>query len=226
MTGAESLLNTATYGTLPLAFFMAGNIAWAVVYLMVFLNIRKHGAVEIPAAAVASNLAWVTVWGFLFRSDLGTLFVWANRGAIILELAVFIYVLMNGAKHVRIPEVRRWFKPGMIVSYVCWFVMLYFFVQQKQDTPNGILSGMIIALFMASLYVLIELSAIDANQYSLTVAWGKLVGNLCGSLFAVSVYPTNRFLITMCVITFLLDVVYLLLFRHRNSVYQRDRATA
>ena len=225
-SAAEMLINTTTYGAHALAFFMAGNLAWAVVYFTVFLNIRRHGVVEIPAAAVASNLAWVTVWGYFYRTDLGSLFVWANRGAIVLEMAVFVYVLINGAKHVRLPEVRRWFRPGLVASYVCWFLMLYLFVRGGNDTPNGIVSGMIIAVYMSALYLFIELSAIDANQYSLTVAWGKLIGNGCGSLFCAIAYPDKRFLLCLCIITFLLDVLYLLLFRHRNSVYRQDRATA
>ncbi|MBC8085863.1 MAG: hypothetical protein H7Z40_01250 [Phycisphaerae bacterium] len=220
-SGADMLLNTTAYAMAPLLLFLAGNVAWAVVYGMVFLNVRRHGAVEIPAAAVASNFAWVTVWGLCYRTDAGTLFVWANRGAIVLELAVFGYVLFRGARHVRTPEVRRWFKPGLVASYVCWVIMLYLFAHQKYETPNGIISGMIVALYMSTLYVVVELSGIDASQYSLAVGWGKLIGNLCGSLFCVMVYPANHFLLSLCAITFVLDVIYLALFRLRKSVSAR-----
>ncbi|GEM_PF-3176129 len=224
--GGEGLLNTTAYGMAPLLLFLAGHVAWAVVYVMVFRNIRRHGVVEIPAAAVASNLAWVTVWGFLYRTDMGTLFVWANRAAILLELTVFGYVLATGARHVRIPEVRRWFKPGLVASYVCWLVMLYLFAYQKYETPNGIISGLVVALYMATLYVVVELSDMHASQYSLTVGWAKLMGNTCGSLFCVLVYPTNHFLLSLCAITFILDATYLLLFRHRHSVSVRGPAPA
>jgi hypothetical protein len=227
LAGAEDmLLNTSLYAITPLALLLAGNLAWAVVYLMVFRNIRRHGAVEIPAAAVASNLAWVTVWGLCYRSDLGSVFVWANRAAVVLELSMFSFVLFKGARHVRIPEVRRWFKPGLVASYVCWFIMLYFFVQQKYDAPNGIISGFVVALFMSALYVLVELSDIDASQYSLLVGWGKLVGNSCGALFSLLMYPANHFLLTICAITLVLDGVYLLLFKQRKALDPRGRAIA
>lgn len=225
-TPGDMLLNTSAYSVTALLFMLAANIAWAIVFLVVFLNIRRHGAVEIPAAAVASNFAWVTVWATMYRTDLGSLFVWTNRLAMVLEVLVFGYVLLRGAQHVRTPEVRRWFKPGMVASYGCWFVMLYFFTQHKYDTTTGSMSFVVVSLYMSALYVLVELSAIDASQYSFTVACAKLIGNLCTAFFCVLAYPANHFLLSICAITFVLDALYLGLFRQRRSLGQPGRALA
>lgn len=225
MIGQSDLLNTAGYTSMQLGLLAFGHAAWAVLYLMVLRNIRKHGVVEIPAASVAANFAYVTIWGLLNKTDLGALFVWLGRGGFILELAVFAYVLLNGAKHIRIPEIQRWFKPGMLLSYACWLAMISMFARQNYELPTGLLSGFIVSLVMSTMYVVVELSDIDANQYSLVAGWAKLIGNASASAFCLMVYPANHFLLTLCVITLVLDLAYLALFRQRR-LSQPDRVPA
>lgn len=225
MIAQSELLNTNTYTSLQLALLALGHAAWAVLYLMVLRNIRRHGVVEIPAAAVAANFAYVSVWGLMRQTDLGSLFVWLNRGGLVLELAVFGYVLMNGAKHIRIPEIQRWFKPGMLLSYACWLAMISMFARQNYDVSTGLVGGFIVSLTMSTMYVVVELSEIDANQYSLVAGWAKLIGNACASAFCVMVYPANHFLLTLCAITLVLDLAYLALFR-RRLLDQPDRVPA
>jgi hypothetical protein len=67
-----------------------------------------------------------------------------------------------------------------------------------------------------------ELSELHPSQYSRTVGWAKLLGNLCGATFCVLVYSANHLLMSLCLITVLLDALYLLLFRHRHAVSARD----
>lgn len=215
MTAQSELLNTATYTSLQLGLMALGHLSWAVLYAVVLRNIRRHGVVEIPAAAVAANFAYVTVWGLLRQTDLGTLFVWLNRGGLLLELSVFAYVLFNGARHIRIPEIKKWFKPGMVLSYVCWLAMIAMFARQNYDVSTGLVAGFIVSLTMSTMYVVVELSDIEPEQYSLVAGWSKLIGNGCASAFCAMVYTSNHFLLTLCVITLVLDLAYLALFQRR-----------
>lgn len=225
MIAQPELLNTASYTSVQLGLLAFGHGAWAILYIMVLRNIRKHGVVEIPAASVAANFAYVTVWGLLNKTDLGALFVWLNRGGFVLELSVFAYVLLNGAKHIRIPELQRWFKPGMLLSYVCWLAMIAMFARQNYELPSGLLGGFIVSLVMSTMYVVVELSEIDPDQYSLVAGWAKLIGNASASAFCFMVYPANYFLLTLCVITLVLDLAYLAQFRQRR-LSQPDRVPA
>ncbi|MEO7997430.1 MAG: hypothetical protein ABI852_08295 [Gemmatimonadaceae bacterium] len=222
MIAQSEMLNTTTYTSLQLGVLAIGHLSWAVLYAMVLRNIRRHGVVEIPAAAVAANFAYVTVWGILRQTDHGSLFVWLNRGGFILELLVFGYVLLNGARHIRIPEVKRWFKPGMLLSYACWAAMLVAFANQPGPRPVDasveLVAGFIVSLTMSTMYVVVELSEIEPQQYSLVAGWAKLVGNGCASAFCLMVFPTNHFLLSLCAITLVLDLAYLWLFRQRQLV--------
>ncbi|MEP6834260.1 MAG: hypothetical protein ABJB74_12750 [Gemmatimonas sp.] len=214
MTNAM-MLNTALYSPLQLALAGGAGLAWTVMVVAVLRGIQRHGAVEIPAAAAAAVLAWATVWGLLYHTDLGRVFVGASILAGVFALSIFGYVLKNGARHVKIPEVRRYFRPGLIVSYLFWLWLLFLFVRQGNDTATGVLSGFIVSVFMSSLYVAIELSDIDPTEYSAVAAWSKFTANGCAAAFCFTTYPANHLLLSLCGITVVLDVLYVLLFRQR-----------
>lgn len=220
-----SALNTSTYTSLQLGLMLLCYACWVVLFLMVVRNIRRYGVVEIPAAAVASNFAFATVWGLYNATDLGALYVWIMRGALLLEFCLFAYVLMNGVKHIRLPEIRQSFKAGMIVSYLCWLAMLTTFARQHYDVPTGLVSAFIVSLFMSAQYLFVELSGIEPRQYSLVAGWAKLLANGSAATFCVLVYPSAHFLLSLCAITAVLDIMYLLLFRRRR-LSQPSRAPA
>ncbi len=218
--GADLLINTVAYTPLQITLFALGGVFWVIAYVAVLRGIAKHRVVEIPAAAVACNMAWETTWGLIYRTDLGTIFVWGYRSWFVLDLFIFGFLFLEGAKHIKVPELRTWFRPGLLFSFLAWLTMLYFFVGEGYDTTTGLTSGFIATLLMSALYLLVELAEINAFQFSRLVAWSKLLGNGFASLFCFMVYPNNQFLLSICVITFVLDVVYLALFRRRVSAAQ------
>lgn len=219
MNGAEALINH-DYTTWQLIFFALGGAFWVVAYVAVLRGIRKHGVVEIPAAAVACNMAWETTWGVIYKTDLGQLFVWGYRTWFVLDLFIFGYLLKTGAQHLKDGTMRSWFRPGIVVSFLCWLVL---FVTMKMDpmegrpleTSTGIVSGFIATVFMSALFLLVELERIDGSQYSGLVAWSKLLGNGFASVFCALRYPEHHLLLSLCAITFALDLLYMPLFRHR-----------
>ena len=225
-TGADLLINTVSYTPLQITFFALGGAFWVIAYVAVLRGIAKHRVVEIPAAAVVCNMAWETTWGLIYRTDLGTVFVWGYRLWFVLDLFIFGFLLLEGARHIKIPELRRWFRAGVLFSFLAWLTMLYFFVGEGYDTSAGLTSGFIATLLMSALYVLVQLAEINAFQFSRLVAWSKLLGNGFASVFCVMVYPTNQFLLSICAITFVLDVLYLALLRHRVVVSQPSPALA
>lgn len=224
--GAARLVNLIDYTPFQIACFSIGGVFWVVAYVAVLRSIKRHGVVEIPAAAVACNMAWETTWGLLFRTDLGTLFVWGYRSWFILDLFIFGFLLRDGAKHLRTPELRRWFRPGLVASFVSWLVMFYLFVGEGNDTTTGLVTGFVATLLMSALYLLVELAAIHPSQYSRLVAWSKLLGNGFASVFCALVYPERHFLLVVCAVTLVLDVVYLALFRVRRHAARPTLAPA
>lgn len=217
MSNLSSWFNSGVYSQAQLGLMVACHACWAAFTVFVLRSMKRHGVLEIPAAAVAANFAFATVWGLIYGTNLGNAFVWIMRGALLIELGVFGYVLINGAKHVRIPEVRHWFKAGMVVSYLCWLAMLGTFARQGYELPTGLVSALMVSLFMSAQYLFVELSAIEPEQYSLGAGWAKLLANVSASVFCFSVYPQNHFLLSLCAITVVLDVAYVGMFKRRRS---------
>src|SRR6185436_6366379 len=64
-------LNTTDFTAFQLALFGVGCFGWVIAYVGVAVMFRKRKYVEIPAAAVAANIAWEFVWGFIYGSNMG-----------------------------------------------------------------------------------------------------------------------------------------------------------
>ena len=211
----ETLINTAKYTPLELVLFSVGGLFCVVCYVAVLRKIRQHGVVEIPAAAVASNFAWEITWGLLYRTDLGLLFVWGYRTWLVLDVFIFGYLFLIGAKHVKNQALLPYFRPALLAGCACWVAIFYFFVQQGYDTTTGLTTGYVATMIMSALYLVMELADITPGQYSALAAWMRLLSNGLVSVFCFLVYPELRFLLTLCVLTFVLDCLNLVQFRRR-----------
>jgi hypothetical protein len=179
----EALINTAKYSALQIALFSVGGAFCVVCYAAVLRGIAKHHVVEIPAAAVASNMAWEITWALLYRTDLGVVFVWGYRTWLLLDVFIFGYLFLHGEQHVRNPVLRRYFRPGLVAGTACWVGLFYFFVQQGYDTSTGLVTGYVATMIMSALYLVMELVNLKQGQVSTLAAWMRLLSNGLVSVF-------------------------------------------
>ena len=215
IAAGEALINTAKYSTLQIALFSVGGAFCVVCYAAVLRGIAKYHVVEIPAAAVASNMAWEITWALLYRTDLGVVFVWGYRTWLLLDVFIFGYLFLYGAQHVRNPALRRYFRPGLLAGTACWVALLYFFVKEGYDTSTGLVTGYTATMIMSALYLVMELVNLKPGQISTLAAWMRLLSNGLVSVFCFLVYPELRFLLTLCVLTFILDCLNIVQLRRQ-----------
>ncbi len=212
----EPLVNTAEYSTPALLFFAAGGLAWALAYMGVLREIVRRKFVEIPATAVAGNIAWAFTWGIVHRTDLGALFVWGYRTWFLLDVFIVWGLLRYGVRHLATPRLRDYFRLAVVLAILAFTATLYLLVRQGYDTSTGLVSGYMVTLMMSALYIPQFFRERDRAPYSPFVAWCKLLGNGLVIGFCVLVYPENRFLLTLCAVTLVLDVYYVYLFHTRR----------
>jgi len=212
----EPLVNTAEYSTPALLFFAAGGLAWALAYMGVLREIVRRKFVEIPATAVAGNIAWEFTWGIVHRTDLGALFVWGYRTWFLLDVFIVWGLLRYGVRHLATPRLRDYFRLAVVLAILAFTATLYLLVRQGYDTSTGLVSGYMVTLMMSALYIPQFFRERDRAPYSPFVAWCKLLGNGLVIGFCVLVYPENRFLLTLCAVTLVLDVYYVYLFHTRR----------
>jgi hypothetical protein len=219
-------LNTAKYSGPMLLLYGVGCFGWVVAYVGTLHKIRSRAYVEIPAAAVVANVAWEFVWGFFNQPDVGRLFSWGYRLWFFLDVFITYNLFKYGPKQIVNPTLRRWFAPAASFGIVAWAVMLYFFVKEGYDTPYGGTSGYILNVLMSALYIiLIVQERNELDNFSAVVGWSKMLGTALLSIFNAILVPQMRFLMALCAVTFVLDVIYIVTY-HTLAARQRSTRAA
>ena len=207
------------YTNLQLTLFGVGCVGWVIAYYFVARMIRRRQFVEIPWGAVVANIAWEFVWGFIYGSDMGFLFTLGYALWCIQDVFIAYSLFKYGRKQLVNRAVATYFTPAASCAIVAWGVMIYFFVEGHYDTGYGANSGYILNVMMSALYIELVLRH-DIRDFSAVVAWSKGAGTALLSVFNLMVKPDMPFLLTLCLVTLLLDITYVAVF------YARRRAAA
>lgn len=190
--------------------FAIGCFGWVIVYVFVIKAIRKEKFVEVPFIAVTANFAWEFLWSFVFKTDMGELYVWGYRVWFFMDCYIIIGTFLYGHKQIGIASVEKYFKPIFLFSLASWFYILYFYIKEY-DAPishMGAYSGYILNVMMSAMYIPLFLRISDQYVFSKWGAWLKGVGTLLITVFCFLKFQDN-FLLGMCVITALLDGFYI-----------------
>jgi hypothetical protein len=204
------------YTNLQLILFAIGCLGWVIAYYFVALMIRRRHFVEIPWGAVAANIAWEFVWGFIYGSDMGFLFTLGYALWCIQDLFIVYSLFKYGDKQLINRANKNLFKPAAAFAIVAWTFMIYFFVADQLDTGYGANSGYILNVMMSALYIELILRQ-DIADFSEVVAWSKGLGTALLSVFNFMVKPHMPFLLTLCVVTLLLDATYVVVFYKKRQ---------
>ena len=99
-----------------------------------------------------------------------------------------------------------------------WFISLWFFIAEGYDMSMGATSAYIINVMMSAVYIVLIVKHPEIRRFSFTVAWTKGLGTALISVFmfiapmtrygAPDVPVDRTFLLVLCVITFVLDVIF------------------
>ena len=204
--------NTQKYPVPLLVLFGVGCFGWVVAYVAIVKNALKNRFLEIPAGAVVANIAWEFVWGFLYPNELGRFFSWGYRAWFFFDLGIVYMLFRYGERQVGLPELAAIFKPACVFGIAAWAVGIYFFVGEGYDTGYGAISGYILNTMMSALYVVIILRHGELYDFSLVVAWSKMLGTALLTVFNFIVQSGNPYLLLLCLLTLALDLLYVGLF--------------
>lgn len=218
MQGTSALVNLDSYTASQLIIYGVGCFGWVIFYAVVVREIIRNKFVEIPAPSVVTNISWEFVWSFLFSPDMGVVFVWGYRVWFVLDIFITYSLFKYGDKQVNNPLLKKYFRPAVAVGIPIWILGIYFFVRQGYDTPTGLISGYILNVIIAALYILLILRHPRLSDFSYIVAWSKMLGTAIASVFCFIALPDKHLLLVMCVTCFVLDSTYIAVFhwRHRH----------
>lgn len=215
--GADLWFNTIRYSVPSLVVFALGCVLWLVAYVVVLGRAWKSGFVEIPAAAVVANVSWEVMWSFVFEGDVGRLLQAGYRGWVILDFVIVYALFRYGTGQVVTPALKPLFRPAVAFGIVSWSVAIYYFVRNGYDMAMGATSAYIINVMMSAVYITMFYTHPE-RRFSALIGWTKGLGTACFSVFMVMA-PLHRyqdaaladkaFLLTLCVVTLVLDAVYI-----------------
>jgi hypothetical protein len=216
------IINLTDYTVAQHIFFALGCLLWVFTYIIVIRGIKKSAFIDIPLIAVTANVAWEFLWSFVFITDMGSLYMWGYRSWFFLDCFIVFGLFRNGYKQIGIAALRKISKSIIAFGIACWLLMLYFYIK-NYDFPvshNGVYSGYIINVLMSALYIPMLLRLGDSQQFSKWAGWLKGVGTLLITIFCFLRY-TDGFLLSMCVVTALLDAGYIYLVMRKKHQYDR-----
>lgn len=88
------------------------------------------------------------------------------------------------------------------------------------------MSGYILNTMMSALYVVVILRHGHLHDFSLVVAWSKMLGTALLTVFNFVVMPGHHYLLSLCLATLVLDLVYIGLFYAIRSGRAADLVAA
>lgn len=215
--------NLKTYDILELTLFSFGFIFWAVSYVKIIRDCRHYGICEMPMIVATGNIAWEFCWSFLFRGDLGLFFNWGCRLWFFGDLFINYYAFTHGRKLVTNRFLANNWRFWYFFCLLSWLGIVYFMTEDHDDNQLGVVSALLINVAMSGLYIyqLLNYPQFRGRGFSTTAAWFKMLGT--GSISAASfilawkgTWPHSQFLITMCVATLVLDLVYIHLYTRKD----------
>jgi hypothetical protein len=218
-----TLLNLQDYTPIQLALYAGGAYLWVIAYVIYIRNGFRYRIVEMPAFAACGNIGWEFCWALIFRTNLGELSRYAHFAWFGLDVMIFYLVLKYGSKQTDIPLLKRYWIPICLFCAVCSGVFYGSFVQQGFDVGSTIQSAYICQLPISFLYIPLMLKQKSLVGFSNWTAWTRTLGTGLIGVFAFLRYPDHPFLLSMAVISTLVDFIYIYLLVARRRELGEDR---
>jgi hypothetical protein len=206
----HKLFNTDDYSVPQLVLFGIAAAYWVWVYVVVIKDILKNKFVGIPVLAVCANISWEFLWSFFFYTNMGAFFEWGYRAWFILDVFIFYSVLRFGKVQFADASLKKYFGWILAFTTLSWIAAIYTFTNDYVD-PIGAISAYLVNAHMSALYIFLILKFPNEKTLSVSTAWHKMLGTALTSVFCFWAFPKATFMLTMTVITFILDVTYIVI---------------
>lgn len=222
----DQYMSVSVYSGLDMLLVLTGTVFWCVAYYCIIRNSIRKDFIEMPMMAAAANIAWEFVRGWIFPTDMGSVFAWGFKIWFFMDVFIFYHVFTKGHTQTKIAAVSKYWKPLFLFTTLCWGITLYFFGLDHQDTSIGATSAYVLTVAMSLLYILLFLSHDKYEDFSFTAAWTRMTGDLFMNFFVWMHYRHFAYVHVLAAIVLVLDVAYVLLFMMRIRQAKATTAAA
>ena len=175
----------------------AGDLMWAIVYILAIYIGQKQKTYAIPMVAIGLNVNWEIVHTAIHPPALFANLI-ANLVWLAFDLLIVIQLIRFGRNHQTNDVLYRFFGGivvGMLALSLVGHVTFYTHVTSNSIFPDtdGVVSAFIINLVMSVLFVGMYFSRADGKGLSKAIAWLKMLGTAAISLANVIAFQTTSF---------------------------------
>jgi hypothetical protein len=217
-----ALLNFSDYTPLALTFYCASAISWFAAYAIIIQHIRRRQFAPVPALAWCGFIAWEILWGYVYQTNVGSLFEWGLKIYAPLSCYILWGVFRYGHKQFSTRAARQNVAPIMLFNVVAWLIVLYFFIPAHDD-PSGMTTATILSVSTSAQYLSLLLhlhereGAAGLQELPYAGGWFKLMANTFSFIYCFLHLSERHWLLVLCVISVVLDLAYLAVFRHLRA---------
>jgi len=111
------------------------------------------------------------------------------------------------------PALKKYFGWIVVFTTASWAAAIFTFTKNYND-PIGAVSAYLVNAHMSALYIFLILKFPKEKTLSLSTAWHKMLGTALTSVFCFWAFPDATFMLTMTVITFILDTTYIFIVKY------------
>ncbi|MCB0664029.1 MAG: hypothetical protein KDC24_14885 [Saprospiraceae bacterium] len=203
-----------------------GFILWVAAYYFIIKGVRKWKIVEIPMVVVALDIGWEFDWAFLLKSDLGLIF---NIGCAVwffMDIFINIYTLKYGKKLVTNNAIKKYYNYIYLFILIGGALLTFFMKETAEDNGLGIVSAYLINIMISSLYLyqLVTFPELRGKGFSYLVGWLKGLGTGAITIAVYLHWSHNPFLITICTVVLIMDIIYLYLYKNYKPELLQENA--
>jgi hypothetical protein len=201
---------------IQLMFFGLGFVFWALAYKEILQGVRRYKLVEIPMIVAALDITWEFNWAFLLKNGLGPIFSVGCAVWFFMDCFINYNTLRYGRKLVTNPLIAKYYFWIWLFLIIGSFGIVYFMSGLHEDNSLGVISAYQINLLISGLYLyqLVTYPELRNQGFSYRVAWTKFLGTGFISVASVLHYAHNGYIMTMCAMVALMDIVYIYLFKN------------
>lgn len=208
-----------------------GVIAYCLLWSFAYILIIRRGFLDktygVPCACICINVSWEFLFSFVYP-DSNMVRTWLYRFWLIPDIIILFQLFKYGKNAQIIPEIKKYFYPVLILSFVLSFVTVWTFVVYYHDY-----TGTEVSLFMNTamsiLFVLFYLSRRSLAGQSILIAWTKMIATFIAFIIVHLAYPSVRpdkppFSIfeVLGIITFLADMTYIILLHNAPPAIKKS----
>lgn len=185
-----------------------GGLFWLLTYILIILTGFSDGAYGMPMIAFCANIAWEFIFSFVrphTQPQRAINILW-----FLLDVFILFQLFYLGQKELLFLSAPVFFITIFIVIGLSFFIIL--FITDKLNDPFGRYSAFGQNLLMSLLFINLLLSRNTVLGQSLYIGLFKLMGSAIFSYRVYTKMPQSKFLNAMYILTFVCDVVYVILF--------------